>query len=91
MSVTTLTLTIEPGMLAARSSWLEFESLVVQMSCEVPLQALEEALADAQERLIDSVRGPRWVPCGDGRHRLPARAGDGRRLHPQGQAHPQMR
>jgi transposase len=32
------------------------------MSREVPLRALEETLADAQERLIDSVCGPRWVP-----------------------------
>jgi hypothetical protein len=62
MSAITLTLTIEPGMLNARSSWSEFESLVVQMSREVPLRALEEALADAQERLIDSVCGPRWAP-----------------------------
>ena len=62
MSATTLTLTIEPGALDARSSWMEFESLAVQMSREVPLRALEETLADAQERLIDSVCGPRWVP-----------------------------
>jgi hypothetical protein len=62
MSATTLTLTIEPGVLDARSSWAEFESLVVAMSREVPLRALEETLADAQERLIDSVCGPRWAP-----------------------------
>jgi hypothetical protein len=62
MSATTLTLTIEPGALDARSSWAEFESLAVQMSREVPLRALEAALADAQERLIDSVCGPRWSP-----------------------------
>jgi hypothetical protein len=62
MSATTLTLTVEPGVLDARSSWAEFESLAVQMSREVPLRALEEALADAQERLIDSVCGPRWAP-----------------------------
>ncbi|MGH4016805.1 MAG: hypothetical protein ACRDSL_23305 [Pseudonocardiaceae bacterium] len=35
------------------------------MSREVPLRALEEALADAQERLIDSVCGPRWSPVRD--------------------------
>ncbi len=62
MSATVLTLTIEPGALDARSSWAEFESLAVQMSREVPLRALEAALADAQERLIDSVCGPRWSP-----------------------------
>jgi hypothetical protein len=62
MSATTLMLTIEPGALDARSSWAEFESLAVQMSREVPLQALEATLADAQERLIDAVCGPRWAP-----------------------------
>jgi len=65
MSATTLTLTIEPGVLDARSSWMEFESLAVAMSREVPLRALEETLADAQERLIDSVCGPRWAPVRD--------------------------
>jgi len=34
---------------------------VVQMSREIPLRALEATLADAQERLIDSVCGPRWA------------------------------
>ncbi|MGH3871421.1 MAG: hypothetical protein ACRDSR_07895 [Pseudonocardiaceae bacterium] len=52
-------LTIEPGPLDARSSWMEFESLAVETSREVGLRALEETLADAQERLIDSVCGPR--------------------------------
>jgi hypothetical protein len=65
MSATTLTLTFEPGVLDARSSWREFESWAVAMSREVPLRALEEALVDAQERLIDSVWGPRWVPVRD--------------------------
>ncbi len=32
------------------------------MSREVPLRALEQPLAQAQERLIDSVCGPRWAP-----------------------------
>ncbi|MGH3772582.1 MAG: hypothetical protein ACRDRW_14500 [Pseudonocardiaceae bacterium] len=62
MSATTLTLAIEPGPLNARSSWMEFESLAVEMSREVPLRALEAALADAQKRLIDSVCGLRWAP-----------------------------
>jgi hypothetical protein len=62
MSATTLSLTIESGVLDARSSWMEFESLAVQMSREVPLRALEETLSEAQERLIDSVRGLRWAP-----------------------------
>jgi hypothetical protein len=62
MSATTLMLTVEPGALDARSSWAEFESLAVQMSREVGLRALEATLADAQERLIDAVCGPRWAP-----------------------------
>ena len=63
MSATTLTLSIEPGPLDARSSWTEFESLAVAMSREVPLRALEDTLSDAQERLIDSVCGQRWAPA----------------------------
>jgi hypothetical protein len=61
MSATTLSLTVEPGALDARSSWSEFESLAVAMSREVPLRVLEATLADAQERLIDLVCGPRWA------------------------------
>ncbi len=63
MSATTLTLTIEPGALDARSSWAQFESLVVQMLGEVPLRALEQALADAQERLT---RFGVWAAVGAG-------------------------
>jgi hypothetical protein len=64
MSATTLTLTIESGVLDARSSWREFKSLAVQMSREVSLWALEATLDEVQERLIDSVCGPRWAPVG---------------------------
>lgn len=62
MSATVLSLMIEPGVLDARSSWSEFESLAVQMGKELPGQALASVLDDAQERLIDSVCGPRWAP-----------------------------
>jgi hypothetical protein len=62
VSATTLSLTIEPGVLDGRSSWSEFESLAVAMGRELPGQALASVLADAQERLIDSVCGPRWAP-----------------------------
>ncbi len=62
MSVTVLTLTVEPGVLDTRSCWSEFESLAVQMGKELPGQALGAVLEDAQERLIDSVCGPRWAP-----------------------------
>ena len=62
MSATALMLRVEPSMLDVTSSWSEFESLAVQMSHEVGLRALEATLADAHERLIDSVCGPRWAP-----------------------------
>ena len=61
MSATTLALTIEMPLLAS-SSWNAFESLAVQMAKDLPRQALAEALDEVQERLIDSVCGPRWAP-----------------------------
>jgi hypothetical protein len=79
MSATTLSLTVEPGALDARSSWSEFESLAVAMSREVPLWVLEATLADAQERLIDLVCGPQWalvrsLPRRSHRYQVPALA-----------------
>jgi hypothetical protein len=62
MSSTTLALTIETPLLDAMSSWNAFEALAVQMGKDLPRQALAEALDEAQERLIDSVCGPRWAP-----------------------------
>jgi hypothetical protein len=44
------------------SSWSAFESLAVQMTKEVAGVALAEALDELQERLIDSVCGPKWTP-----------------------------
>ena len=44
MSSTTLALTIETPALDGSTSWSVFESLAVQMSREVPLRALAEAL-----------------------------------------------
>lgn len=62
MSTTTLALSIETPPLAVSSSWNAFESLAVQMAKDLPQQVLAEALGEAQERLIDSVCGPRWAP-----------------------------
>jgi hypothetical protein len=62
VSATTLALTIEMPPLVVSSSWNAFESLAVQMAKDLPRQALAEALDEAQERLIDSVCGPRWAP-----------------------------
>lgn len=61
MSSTTLALSIQTPPLEV-SSWSAFESLAVQMGKDLPRQALAEALEQAQERLIDSVCGPRWAP-----------------------------
>jgi hypothetical protein len=62
MSSTTLALTIETPVLEVASSWHAFEALAVQMGKDLPRQALAEALDEAQERLTDSVCGPRWAP-----------------------------
>lgn len=62
MSTTTLAVTIESPSLGALSSWDAFESLAVQMAKDLPRQALAEVLDEAQERLVDSVCGPRWAP-----------------------------
>ncbi len=62
MPSTMLALTIETPALDAASSWNAFESLAVQMSQDLPRRALAKALDEAQERLIDSVCGPRWAP-----------------------------
>ncbi len=67
-AATTLALTIEMPELSRSVSWNALEALVVQMGRDVPRLALAEALDAAQERLIDSVCGPKWAPV---RH-LPA-------------------
>jgi len=87
MSATTLTLTVDLGVLDMRSPSPSFDLLAVQMSREVPLRTLEATLDDAQERLIDPVCGARWAlvrgraapfacpRCGE--RTSPARAADG--------------
>lgn len=63
MSVTTLTITADvPALDDARCGWAEFESWLVAMREELPVSALAEALDEAQEKLIDSVCGPKWIP-----------------------------
>ena len=63
MSGTTLALTIDTPRLGESLSWNALESLVVAMSHEVPARALALALEDAQERLVEAVCGPRWMPA----------------------------
>jgi hypothetical protein len=61
MSVTTLALKAEVPALD-ECGWAEFESWLVAMREELPAAALAAALDEAQERLIDSVCGPKWMP-----------------------------
>lgn len=67
MSVTTLRFTAELPALD-ECEWVEFESWLVAMREELPAAALAESLDVAQEKLIDAVCGPKWMPT---RH-LPA-------------------
>jgi len=62
MSVTTLAFTAELPALDERCGWAKFESWLVAMREELPAAALAEALDEAQEKLIDSVCGPKWMP-----------------------------
>lgn len=62
MSVINLALSIEAPDLDEASSWSAFESLAVQMSKDVPGQALAQALDELQEKLIEQVCGPKWAP-----------------------------
>ncbi len=61
-TATTLALTTEMPELSGSVSWNTLEALAVQMGRDVPRQALAQALDEAQERLIDSVCGPKWAP-----------------------------
>lgn len=61
MPVVNLALSIEAPDLGVLS-WSAFESLVVQMSKDLPAAALAAALDELQERLIDQVCGPKWAP-----------------------------
>jgi hypothetical protein len=57
---------IETPDLGASPSWNALESLMVDMSHQVPARALALALEDAQERLVEAVCGPRWMPVPGG-------------------------
>lgn len=62
MRVVNLALSIEAPDLDELSSWSAFESLAVQMTKELAGLALAQALDELQERLVDSVCGPKWAP-----------------------------
>jgi hypothetical protein len=62
MSITTLALTADVPALDEACGWANFESWLVAMREELPAAVLAQALDEAQERLIDSVCGPKWMP-----------------------------
>lgn len=65
MPLTTLALTADVPDLGGSLSWSQFEAWAVPMRDEVPAAALAAALESLQERLIDQVCGPKWMPVRD--------------------------
>lgn len=65
MSITTLALTAELPELGEPLSWSQLEAWAVAMREELPAAALAAALEDLQDRLIDQVCGPKWLPVRD--------------------------
>jgi hypothetical protein len=63
--LTTLTLTAELPGLGESLSWSQFEAWAVAMREELPAAALASSLEDLQDRLIDQVCGPKWLPVRD--------------------------
>ena len=65
MSITTLALTAELPELGGLLTWSQLEAWAVAMREELPAAALAAALEDLQDRLIDEVCGPKWLPVRD--------------------------
>lgn len=65
MSVTTLALTAELPELGASLTWSQLEAWAVAIREELPAAALAAALEELQDRLIDRVCGPKWLPVRD--------------------------
>lgn len=63
--LTTLALTADVPDLGGSLSWSQLEAWAVAMRDEVPAAALAAALESLQERLIDQVCGPKWMPVRD--------------------------
>jgi hypothetical protein len=63
--LTTLALTAELPELGGSLTWSQLEAWAVAMREELPAAALAAALEDLQERLIDQVCGPKWLPVRD--------------------------
>jgi hypothetical protein len=60
--LTTLALTAELPELGESLTWSQLEAWAVAMREELPAAALAAALEDLQDRLIDQVCGPKWLP-----------------------------
>jgi hypothetical protein len=65
VSITTLALSAELPELGEPLSWSQLEAWAVAMREELPAAALAAALEDLQDRLIDQVCGPKWLPVRD--------------------------
>jgi hypothetical protein len=63
--VTTLALTVELPELGGSLTWSQLEAWAVAMRDEVPGAAVAAAVEELQDRLIDRVCGPRWLPVRD--------------------------
>lgn len=65
MPLTSLALTAELPELGESLTWSQLEAWAVAMREELPAAALATALEDLQDRLIDRVCGPKWLPVRD--------------------------
>src|SRR5215207_8391574 len=65
VSLTTLALTAELPELDESLTWSQLEAWAVAMREELPTAALAAALEDLQDKLIDRVCGPKWLPVRD--------------------------
>lgn len=65
MALTTLALTAELPELGESLTWSQLEAWAVAMREELPAAALAAALEDLQDKLIDRVCGPKWLPVRD--------------------------
>jgi hypothetical protein len=65
VSITTLALTAELPGLGESLTWSQLEAWAVAMREELPVAALAAALEELQDRLIDRVCGPKWLPVRD--------------------------
>jgi hypothetical protein len=65
LPVSTLALTAELPELGESLTWSQLEAWAVAMREELPAAALAAALEDLQDRLIDQVCGPKWLPVRD--------------------------